>query len=659
MNDIFYQLDIAAFIIGLVLFIVNFSRKSYPTLTRRIFKVATIFTMLMALFESCEVLVWKNAFPIHNSHVYALIESSTELVHFTFHYICLFYVISLVKGNSVSKSEKTIFSIFYLLTLLFIITNPLHHMLYVVNSDLTLTFSYGEFILTAIYVSFTICSISILIRFRRKTTKALFVTTLIFFIVSICSSIVEALSGYYILVENFFTALTFIMVTTIIDNPERYFVEHTSIYNELAFNDVFSAKLEKNNEFTIMAFAYHDFDLYIQKFGKKRANVAIRESLINCAKKYGRQNVFLLGRNVIAIDAKGLDIEEEAKQITISSYKGGIAHNPELKLNAEFVVVNCPNDVNSLTNLHDAIYIELFNGELNNDTNITYFDKSKLESKYRQEKILMRLHDAIENDGFVMNYQPLYDWKKGSFVALEALIRFKLKEDDEEYISPAEFIPIAEENGLIFDIDEIVFEKVCRFIRNNDIAKLGINFVDINLSLLKLLDSSTVARYSELVSRYEINPAMINLEITETAEADEKYLNTVRQNIATFREAGFNFSLDDYGSGYSTVVYMAEMDAKIVKIDASILRNAMKNKKYYTVLENCVRLVYCFDKECVVEGVETEQMVETLKRLGVDYFQGYYYSKPLTEDNIISFLIDKNKIGGGYVKREFSKISQS
>ena len=340
---------------------------------------------------------------------------------------------------------------------------------------------------------------------------------------------------------------------------------------------------------------------------------------------------------------------KECERIAENCYRGGLERNPDLKLNAQFTVISVPDDLNTLSDLHTAIQMMLFDPEMHNDGKlISKFESKLLDERHRRERIILKLHDAIDHDGFEMYYQPLYNWKKDRHVGLEALIRFKDNGDGGEFFSPGEFIPIAEEEGLIFDIDEIVFEKVCRFVRNTNLPKYGVEFIDINLSLLKLLDPSTVDRYKELVSRYEIDPKFINLEITETAEGDGKYLTVVRNNIAKFRDAGFSFSLDDYGSGYSTVVYMAEMDVKIVKIDASILWNAMKNRKYYTVLENCVRLIYCFDKECVCEGVETEEQATTLKKLGVDFFQGYLYSKPVKEEEILKLLAEKNKIGGGY-----------
>ena len=638
----FYQLNIASIVLTILLFVVFIVRRSYPTISRRLFKWLIAFNALSA---GCEILVvflgtgtlvlpsfWQQFFVI----LY-------YLIHITLHYIFLYYVTSSARGILASKAEKVIFSIFYAGLILLLLSNPMHHWVFTFDEANHYEYSFGLIIIISVCALSLIYSLILTLRHKKNLKKLQLGLDVFFLLVWFAAILVEVLVPH-VYVENFTITITVLLCTIVTDNPDKYFYANTGVYNEDTFNMVYGEKLKNKVAFKLICFNYKDFNLYIQKVGLKRANVAVSETLIHLRKEFGQQNVFSLRRNVYVIDATraNWNVEETCKDVAEKCYKGGLAANPDLKLEAQFTLVECPNDCDTLIDLHSAISMMLFDPENIKDGEVTRFDSKLLSARHRREKIVMKLHDAIENDGFEMYFQPLYDWKKDKHVGLEALIRFK--DDGGEFYSPGEFIPIAEEDGLIFQIDEIVFEKVCRFIRNTHIKDYGIEFVDINLSLLKLLDPNTVDRYTELASRYEVDPSFINLEITETAEGDEKYLSVVRNNIAKLREKGFFFSLDDYGSGYSTVVYMAEMDAKIVKIDASILWNAMKNKKYYTVLENCVRLIYCFDKECVCEGVEDEEMVNVLKRLGVDFFQGYYYSKPVNEAAIVELVKKQNGI---------------
>lgn len=644
----FWQLDIAASILSVLLLIVMLVRKSYPTLQRKIFKILILFNFLSSFVEIISTLTIFNVI-VAPQFCSNLIVILYYCIHITLHFIFLLYVISSFRGSLGTKAEKIVLSIVYVAMILFIVTNPLHHLIFNLNAEVY----YGPFIfvlevggVVSLFYAFGLTIIN-----KKKLQPFQYGLDIFFLFVWLFAIIAEYIFSPTLIdvgvdvvfVENFIITVTFSTLTIITDNPSQYFYGKTTIYNEETFAMVYAEKLSKGLTFDLVVFNFKDFNLYIQKVGAKRANVAYVETLKHCQKNYGQNNVFALSRSVVAIDARAFkDTEKDCAQIAQNCYEGGLRANPDCKLICQFVCFNCPNDCTNIADLHTAIYLMLFGENNLSDDLITYFDKKLLSSRHRKEQIILKLHEAIENDGFEMYYQPLFDWKKNKHVGLEALIRFKGNAESEDYISPGEFIPIAEDEGLIFAIDEIVFEKVCRFCRNVDIKKYGIEFVDINLSLLKLLDEDTVDRYTELAFRYDLDPTFINLEITETAEGDEKYLNIVRQNIARFREKGFSFSLDDYGSGYSTVIYMAEMDTKLVKIDSTILWNAMKNKKYYTVLENCVRLIYCFDKECLVEGVETEEMANVLKRLGVDYFQGYYYCKPKSEEDILKFLSIEN-----------------
>lgn len=639
MDHPFYQLNIASIVLTVILFAIFIVRKSYPTLSRKLFRILIAFSAFSSAMEILIVLTANLNFAELGKEFLLI---GYNLIHFTLHYIFLLYVTSSVRNVLASKAEKIVFSTIYVCVCLLLLTNPLHHIVYSFDDVGNFVFGIGYSVLEGFgFLSLIYAFILTLVK-RKSLTKLQFGLDIFFLLIWQAAILAETfIRNFYI--ENFIISVTVLLCTIAADNPDRYFVEETSVYNEFTFDIVYSQKLKQLQSFRLICFNFEDFDLYKQRIGAKKARYIMNRILTGIKKDFGQKNVFALDRDVIALDATFIkNLDETCELILNRSYKFGIEQDADLKLNAQFTIINCPSDCENLSDLHSGINMMLFDPQNVSDTLIDPFNVKLLERKHRRENIIMKIHDAIENDGFEIYFQPLYDWKKDKYIALEALIRFK--DTGSDFISPSEFIPIAEEEGLIFDIDEIVFEKVCRFIRNTDIKKYGVEFVDINLSLLKLLDSATIDRYSELVSRYNIAPSFINLEITETAEGDGKYLDTVKRNIALLREKGFNFSLDDYGSGYSTVVYMAEMDAKIVKIDASILWNAMKNRKYYTVLENCVRLIYCFDKQCVCEGVEDENMANILQRLGVNYFQGYNYSKPINEHDILILLADKNKI---------------
>jgi EAL domain-containing protein (putative c-di-GMP-specific phosphodiesterase class I) len=231
-------------------------------------------------------------------------------------------------------------------------------------------------------------------------------------------------------------------------------------------------------------------------------------------------------------------------------------------------------------------------------------------------------------------YQPIYDTQTQTFRSAEALLR--LKDDELGFISPDEFIPMAEQNGLIIDIGDIVFRNVCCFLQKNNLEHLGVEYIEVNLSTVQCIQDNLSHRLIDIMKEYQIRPDQINFEITETAgsENEDMLLHNMNNLIAT----GSSFSMDDYGTGFSTANYLINLPMHIVKIDKSILWSAMKDTEALIVLQHTVAMLKALHKKIVVEGVETQEMADILIDMHCDYLQGYLYSKPIPAKEYIAFL---------------------
>lgn len=245
------------------------------------------------------------------------------------------------------------------------------------------------------------------------------------------------------------------------------------------------------------------------------------------------------------------------------------------------------------------------------------------------------LKKAIENNSFEVYYQPIYSIKDKAFKSAEALIRLHTIEYG--FIRPDLFIPMAEESGLINAIGMIVFEKVCKFISSESFKKLGLDYIEVNLSVVQCMDTGLVEKIINLCDKYGVKPSQINLEITETASSySQKNMMT---NINTLHHMGFSFSLDDFGTGYSNMVRIASLPLNIVKLDKSFTWTK-GNEHLNLILEKTISMVKNMNMEIVVEGVETKEMLDNFTRLECEYIQGYYFSKPLPEFEFINFILD-------------------
>lgn len=250
------------------------------------------------------------------------------------------------------------------------------------------------------------------------------------------------------------------------------------------------------------------------------------------------------------------------------------------------------------------------------------------------EDILTR---AIRENRLEMYYQPIYSVKEKRFLSAEALVRL----NDSRYgrISPGVFIPAAESLGLILPIGGIVLESVFRFISRHDLKRLGLDYIEINLSVAQCMQSDLPDILRGLMEKYGVTADQVNLEITETTF--DNISNVVLENLEQLSKMGFTFSLDDYGTGYSNIQRVSKLPLHIIKIDKSIV-DEMFSDNGRVIIRDTVHMMQGIHKQLVVEGAETKQAVDTLADMSCDYIQGFYYSRPLPADEFIEFLKEHN-----------------
>ena len=268
----------------------------------------------------------------------------------------------------------------------------------------------------------------------------------------------------------------------------------------------------------------------------------------------------------------------------------------------------------------------------------------------RRLEVERALHRGMEEHTFEVYYQPIYALPSLRLKGAEAILR--LHDRVLGNIPPAEFIPAAERAGLIEKIGEFVLEEVCIFMASGVPDELGLSYISANLSMLQCVQPGFTDRMKAIVSRFGVEPAKINFEITESVAAnDYSVLDGV---IRVLKEGGFTFAMDDYGTGFSNMQAAFSLDFDIVKIDKGILWNAEKNRIGRAILENSVRMIRDMQRKILVEGVETEAQLQLVKELSVDYLQGFYFSKPVPKDKFIELVRSGQAPNGPSAEREAS-----
>jgi EAL domain-containing protein (putative c-di-GMP-specific phosphodiesterase class I) len=244
------------------------------------------------------------------------------------------------------------------------------------------------------------------------------------------------------------------------------------------------------------------------------------------------------------------------------------------------------------------------------------------------------LRQAVLNQEFIVFFQPKIDPFQGVVTGAEALVRWQ--QQDGTVVSPADFIPLAEETGLIIPIGEQVLDIACQVLRMLNDQGLTKFSISVNLSPLQFVQTNLVERILATLAKHGVPASQLELEITETAMMTNlgKTVETLNQLVA----AGIAISIDDFGTGYSSLSYLKRFPINTLKIDRSFIRDLANDTSDAQLVETIILMAHNLGIDVVAEGVETKEQLDWLKSCGCQQIQGYFYSKPLQVEAFFAYL---------------------
>ncbi|AWW25489.1 hypothetical protein DOZ58_01825 [Acetobacterium sp. KB-1] len=475
------------------------------------------------------------------------------------------------------------------------------------------------------------------------------------------------LFNFGLLFSEVAVTLMILFIYLAFENPKEYIDEETGSFNKRAFHLVLNEKKEAEKPLILVSVVVDDLRRIQTMVGHENTNhilkiigMMMKDSFQFCPgcdrkriKKikhnadfslyHSRSNVMTFLTEV-TLDDINEQLELLARQIKkpIQFSK----HTIVIKAHIDVIFTDNYKNQETCDEVYDMMNYMASHNNATAEKIIHLLNEAVISSKIRYSTIENILIDAIEHDGFVMVYQPIYHAKNKQFLSAEALVRLT-DTTSVGFISPEEFIPIAEKKGMIMELGEIVFDKVCAFAREEALKDRGIEYIEVNLSGIQCVHPDLPSQLQGIMKKYDITPGFINLEITETAFVESGEM--LRENMLKLRQMGCSFSMDDFGTGYSNLSRMAEVVYDLVKLDKSLIwpcfdqENSGKNSKATAILENIIKLLLQLNVKIVAEGVETKEMATYLNNLGVTHLQGYYYSKPISEAAYLDFLaIDRS-----------------
>lgn len=454
----------------------------------------------------------------------------------------------------------------------------------------------------------------------------------------IATAFLCALSGIIFASTHFLGLFNLVFATLLIiiiysaQRPDEIFDPSSALRRGLLFHDL-ESDISRHTYFSVLFIKITNFKYLIDSLGEVE-NISLLQSVCDYLKNtHSNASVYRLDNETFALHIPDNDEKRMyflADSILTRFETEFSSISSKALITASIIILSSPDDVVSLDAFKKCTR-KISSTNVESGKIIKIADCMKND---REKDIIRAVKKAMGNNSFRVFYQPIYSTEKKKVIAAEALIR--LFDDQMGFISPEEFIPLAEKEGLILKIGKFVFTEVCKFIKKENLLEKGIEYIEVNLSAVQCTHYKLAEEFIEIMNQYGISPDQINFEITESSVLVNNM--TVSANIGNFINHGVELSLDDYGTGYSNITYLSSMPFAIIKVDKSILWAADKNEKANITLENIFDMARDLKMKVVVEGVETEEHVKKLLKVKCDYFQGYYFSKPVKGSEFLDFI---------------------
>lgn len=295
----------------------------------------------------------------------------------------------------------------------------------------------------------------------------------------------------------------------------------------------------------------------------------------------------------------------------------------------------------SVSMMYDRAVVALASIKGNFAQRVCWYDSGMMQKMEQDHKLLTEIQQALDKGQFTFYAQPKCDMKTGKIVGLESLVRWVHPERG--IISPGDFIPLLESNGFITNLDLYIWEEVCKRIKGwIDTGHKAIP-ISVNVSRIDLYTMDVVAVFKGLTEKYGLEPRLLEVEITESAYAEEH--KAISEVVSELKKAGFTVLMDDFGSGYSSLNMLKDVNVDILKIDMKFLEaDKSSENKGMEILEAIIRMAHLMKMRMIAEGVETKEQVDMLLDIGCAYGQGYYFYRPMPVSLLETLLADENNV---------------
>ncbi len=631
-----FTLDIAALIVFAVLIILVASTKHIMDDTFKILYKLTAAAVLVPIFDICR----GDSVRYEVGYVPTIVFA---MLFFLAHAVVTFYFLSYVMAEvEMRQTRSAIYKFFIYLPLaicvVVILLTPWFNTIF--SYSIEAGFAKGPlYLIVGIVPVFYFVWSLVYTIYRRHLLSRSF-KTMIFFVLTLnfAAILIEAVFTD-IAIRNFIISVSAIIMFFFEMMGRAEIEEDTNIVGKEYLLEEGVRMINNKYPFSIILVKMSNFEALSDTFGNNNTTALAKNIASYIGNRFKLGRCFRISEATIAV----LNTDGESGELTEQLYaeldNSWDVEGLDISCDILMTHIDFPDDIDDFDNIIAAI--RYFTKMERSAGGVIDVNELHINERIREKQVETAIERGLKNNSFEVYYQPIRDLDRDTFVTAEALVR--LTDPELGPISPGEFIPIAENSGTIVAIGNFVLETVCKFISENDMEELGLHYIELNLSVIQCLQKDFIETVERIVGKYSIDPKYLCLEVTETASNYSPKVFT--RNLEALGERGYALALDDFGTGYANIERMVTSDFRIVKFDKEMTQYSTGEERLQEVFEKMQNVIHSMDSMVVAEGVETKEQYEYLKSIGCDYIQGYYFSKPVPQEDFVEFVKENNRVG--------------